>query len=131
MFTSSTINALIVTENAIKTALDVGLEEAKIPLSNAVVLLAMSPKSNKPYLAIKKALIDIENGEIYDVPNHLKNRNKQKGQPYLYPHDYENNYVEQQYLPDELLNKKYYTPGNNHYEDALNKSIQSRTGKME
>ena len=86
--------------------MQLGLPEAKIPLAEAVVLLATAPKSNSSYLGINRALEDIKNGEIGDFPRHLQNKHfdgddvKIKGQHYLYPHNYPNHYVKQQYLPD-------------------------------
>ena len=101
---------------AINCALRLGLPEARIPLSEIVIELALSPKSNSAECAIDKALSDIELGNTGDVPKHLHNGNPN----YLYPHDYPNNFVKQQYLPDKIKNNRYYYPKNNKNEKTLN-----------
>ena len=75
-------------------------------MSNIVIELCLSPKSNSSVLAIDAALNDIYNGNTGNVPNHIKTNSKD----YMYPHDYPNAYVKQQYLPDKLINRKYYKP---------------------
>lgn len=84
----------------------IGLPEARIPLSVVVVEMALSPKSNSAYQALNMAINDIHKGNTGKVPNHLKTNSKD----YLYPHNYKGAYVKQQYLPDELVDKKYYNP---------------------
>lgn len=107
---------------AVDTAMNIGLPEAQIPLANAVILVATSPKSNSSYNAIAAAMTDVEAGIGGDVPRQLQNKhfdgegNTQKGQNYLYPHNYSNHYVEQQYLPESIKNKKYYNFGDNKME---------------
>ena len=101
--------------SAIETAKLVGLPEARIPLADVVIELALSPKSNSGITAIDNALNDIRNGNTGNVPPHIRNHNPN----YKYPHNYPNSYVKQQYLPDNIKNKKYYTPKNNKYENAL------------
>ncbi|MBQ7107047.1 MAG: replication-associated recombination protein A [Clostridia bacterium] len=104
---------------AVDTALQVGLPEARIPLANAVILVATSPKSATGHDAINAAMSDIEKGITGDVPRHLQNKHFDgedavvKGQHYLYPHSFPNHYVKQQYLPDKLKNRKYYEFGDN------------------
>ena len=104
---------------AVDTALQVGLPEARIPLANAVILVAISPKSNSANNAVDAAFADVEAGKTVNIPRSLQNKHfdgadaKNPGQHYLYPHDYPNHYVKQQYLPDELKNKKYYEAGAN------------------
>ena len=104
---------------AVDTAMMVGLPEARIPLANAVVLVATSPKSNSSYIAINSAMQDIERGIGGDIPRQLQNKHfdgedaEIKGQNYKYPHDYPMHYVNQQYLPDNLKNKQYYRFGDN------------------
>ena len=93
-------------EAAIKASERVGLPEAIIPLSNVVIELALSPKSNSAYLAIAKALEDIDTGRCGNPPDHIKTNSKD----YKYPHDYKNAWVNQQYLPNNIKNKKYYIP---------------------
>ena len=98
-----------------ESAKAVGLPEAAIPLANAVCILATAPKSNSSYMAYHRAVEDIEKGLGTSIPEHLKSPDF-KG--YLYPHDYENNYVHQNYLPQDLVGKKYYEFGNNKTEQA-------------
>ena len=96
-----------------------GFPEARIPLAQAVVLLATAPKSNASYMAINKALYDIEHMDTGEIPRQLQNTHYDgegdvvKGQHYLYPHDFPNHYTRQQYLPDKIKNKIYYIPGEN------------------
>lgn len=109
---------------AVDTALMVGLPEARIPLADAVILVATSPKSNAGEMAIDKAIADVKRGHYGSVPRQLQNRHYDgedatvKGQFYRYPHDYENHWVEQQYLPDIIKNEKYYEPSLNKNEQA-------------
>lgn len=95
----------------------VGLPEARIPLGTLVTEMALSPKSNSAHIALDAALADIENGSTGNLPNHIKTNSPL----YKYPHDYPNSWVKQQYLPDNIKNKKYYQPRNNKYEVNLNK----------
>lgn len=104
---------------AINACERLGLPEAQIILSNIVIELALSPKSNSAYLAIDAALNDIRLGNTGNVPNHIKTTSKD----YLYPHNYPNHFVKQQYLPDKLVGKKYYQPGNNINERKLKEII--------
>ncbi len=85
-----------------------GLPEARIPLGEIVIEMALSPKSNSAYMAIDAALNDIRKGNVGKVPDHIKTNSKD----YKYPHNYKGNYVKQQYLPDQLVNRKYYVPKN-------------------
>jgi putative ATPase len=107
---------------AVDTAMMVGLPEARLPLANAVILVATAPKSNSAHDAINDAMADIERGIGGDIPRHLQNKHFDgedatvKGQHYLYPHSYKNHYVKQQYLPDNIKNKKYYNYGDNKME---------------
>lgn len=102
---------------AIHAAELVGLPEARIPLGTLVAEMALSPKSNSAHTALDEALADIENGTTGNLPEHIKTNSPL----YKYPHDYPNAWVKQQYLPDNIKNKKYYKPKNNKYEDNLNK----------
>ena len=97
---------------AIQAAELVGLPEARIPLGTIVIEMALSPKSNTAHIALDKALEDVETGRSGSVPNHIKTSST----TYKYPHDYPTSYVVQQYLPDNLKNKKYYIPKKNGYE---------------
>ena len=116
--------AITIVKSCVDSAMQLGLPEARIPLAEAVILLATAPKSNSAYLAMDAALSDVRNGEIGDFPRHLQNKHFDgegaavKGQHYLYPHDYPNHYVKQQYLPDPLKNKVYYHFGENKNEQA-------------
>ena len=101
---------------AISAAELVGLPEARIPIGTVVCEMALSPKSNSAHLALDNALNDIRKGTTGNVPDHIKTSSL----AYKYPHDYPNSWVEQQYLPDNLKNKKYYYPKHNKYEDSLN-----------
>ncbi len=93
-----------------------GLPEARIPLSNVVIELTLSPKSNSAYNAINLALEDIRKGNTGNVPNHIKTSSND----YKYPHDYKGGYVSQQYLPDNIKNRQYYTAkDSNKYEKML------------
>lgn len=109
---------------AVDTAMMVGLPEARIPLANAVILVAESPKSNSAYEAINAAMADVKKGNFGPIPRQLQNKHfdgedaKIKGQNYIYPHPFPNHWVEQQYLPDKLKNTKYYEYGANKNEQA-------------
>ena len=104
---------------AVDTALQVGLPEARLPLANAVILVALSPKSVTAHDAVNAAMADIAAGLGGEVPRQLQNKHFDgadaivKGQNYKYPHSYKNHYVNQQYLPDSVKNKKYYNFGDN------------------
>lgn len=101
---------------AINACERLGLPEGRIPLSVVVTELALSPKSNSAHMALDYALLDIEKGNTGNVPNHIKTNSKD----YLYPHDYPNGIVKQQYLPDNLKNRKYYIPKTtSKYEQSL------------
>ena len=97
------------------SATELGLPEARIPLADAAVLLATSPKSNSAYLAMDAAMQDIKDGHVYPPPKHIQSP---LYEGYKYPHDYPCHFVEQQYLPDRLKNKKYYNFGDNKLEQA-------------
>lgn len=117
--------AITITEACVSSALQLGFPEARIPLAQATVYLAQCPKSNSVVTAIDLALEDLDNIETGDIPLHLKDahysgaKDLGRGVDYKYPHDYPNNYVKQQYLPESIKNKKYYTPGNNKNELAF------------
>jgi putative ATPase len=109
---------------AVDTALQVGLPEARIPLADAVVLVATSPKSNSAYLAMDRAMADVRAGKGGPVPRQLQNKhcdgadNSRPGQFYRYAHDYPHHWVRQQYLPDSLKDAVYYEYGENKNEQA-------------
>ncbi|MBQ5754399.1 MAG: replication-associated recombination protein A [Oscillospiraceae bacterium] len=112
----------------VKAAVDaanmLGLPEARIPLADAVVLVATAPKSNSAYLGIAAAMADVQKGRSGPIPRQLQNKHFDgedaavKGQFYLYAHDFEDHWVEQQYLPDALKGKVYYQYGQNKTEQA-------------
>ena len=119
-------NALSVVNSGIELALKVGLPEARIILSEIVIYLATLPKSNSAYLAIDSAMNDLENINFGDVPMHLKDAHyggasKLGVYGYKYPHDYNDHYIKQSYLPKELNGKIYYNEQNNKYEESLKK----------
>ena len=107
-------NALVVATNAMQAVHMVGMPEARIILSEAAIYVATSKKSNASYMAINKALEDVQNKDTGEVPMHIRNapieKMKELGyhEGYLYPHDFPGHYVEQQYLPDKMLGTKYY-----------------------
>lgn len=111
--------AATVVKSCVDSAMQLGFPEARIPLAQAVILLASSPKSNSAICAIDAALRDIDSMDTGDIPLYLKDGHyegaKKTGrmQGYQYPHGFENSYVEQQYLPDNIKNRKYYEPGKN------------------
>ncbi|ARI76967.1 replication-associated recombination protein A [Halobacillus mangrovi] len=116
---------------AVEAAERIGFPEARIPLSVAVTELALSPKSNSAYKALDAALGDIRNGKSGDVPAHLKDSHYKgaadlgRGLDYKYPHNYENAWVNQQYLPDEIKKRTYYEPkSTGKFEQALNQVLQ-------
>ncbi|MDF0726813.1 replication-associated recombination protein A [Cytobacillus sp. S13-E01] len=102
--------------SAIEVAERVGFPEARIPLANIVIELCLSPKSNSAYKALDSAIQDVRSGFSGDIPDHLKDAHYKgaeklgRGIEYKYPHNYENGWVKQQYLPDRLKNKTYFEP---------------------
>lgn len=116
--------AVVITKACVDSALQLGLPEAKLPIAEATILLATAPKSNSAYNAISAALDDLRNCDALDFPRHLQNKHfdgngaKIVGQHYLYPHEYPNHYVKQQYLPDALAGHIYYEFGDNKQEQA-------------
>lgn len=122
--------------SAIQTAERIGFPEARIPLANAVIELCLSPKSNSAISAVDEALKDIRTGKIGDVPKHLKDAHYKgaqelgRGIGYQYPHDFENGWVEQQYLPDPLKNKQYYKPKQTGKFEAAIKQVYEKLMKQ-
>ncbi len=116
--------AIVVTKACVDTALQLGLPEARLPIAEAIILLATAPKSNSAYLGIAAALDDVKSSDSLDFPRHLQNKHfdgkgaSVVGQHYLYPHDFPNHYVKQQYLPDALADRVYYKFGDNKTEQA-------------
>ncbi len=100
--------AAVIVRACVESARELGLPEAALPLANATVLLATSPKSNAAHDAYFRALADVEAGKGTEIPEHLRSP---LFRGYKYPHDYPNHYVEQEYLPKDLRGKKYYEFG--------------------
>ena len=123
-------NALQVAIAAHEAIKIIGMPEGRIPLAQATTYLATAPKSNASYIAIDNALRDVESINT-SVPNHLKDSHYKNaetlghGIDYLYPHNYKNNYVKQQYLPIQIVNKKYYLPTENGYEKKIKLHIHA------
>ena len=112
-----------IVKSCVDMALMLGMPEARIPLGDAAVLMATSPKSNSGHIALDAALEDVRKGRGGDYPRHLQNMHAdtytmEREQGYLYPHDYPGHWVAQQYLPDSLVGTKYYEYGPNKLEQA-------------
>ena len=116
--------AISITKSCVDCALQLGLPEARIPLAEAVILLATAPKSNSAICAIDAAMEEIRAGDTGDIPPFLKDGHyagaKKLGKAigYKYPHSFPDHYVKQQYLPDKIKNAVYYNPGDNKFEQA-------------
>lgn len=127
--------AALIVKSLVDSARELGFPEARIPLAEATILLATSPKSNSSYVAINRALADLENMTIDDIPMHLKDAHYEgaskmgRGIEYKYPHAYENHYVKQQYLPDNIKNKVYYEYGDNKMEKTTKEYWNRIKGK--
>ncbi|MDR0674703.1 MAG: replication-associated recombination protein A [Mycoplasmataceae bacterium] len=115
---------------ACDAAKEVGFPECKQIFAAIVIEMCLSPKSNSAYLAIVDALQDVKNGKTYSIPKHIKDQSYKSATKlgrtgYLYPHDYQNAYVKQQYLPNELVSKKYYKINvNNPIEPKMNEYLK-------
>ncbi len=112
-----------IVKSCVDMALMLGMPEARIPLGDAAVLMATSPKSNSGHIALDSALADVKKGKSGDFPRHLQNVHAdtytmEREQGYLYPHDFPGHWVQQQYLPDELVGTRYYEYGPNKVEQA-------------
>lgn len=115
--------AIPIVKACVDSALQLGLPEARLPLADAVILLATAPKSNSGYSAIAAAQADIKAGKIGDIPRHLQNVHAdgtgfEREQGYLYPHEFANHWVQQQYLPDVVKDAQYYHYGDNKFEQT-------------
>ncbi len=115
--------AIPIVKACVDSAMQLGYPEARIPLADAVVLLATAPKSNSAYMGINSALADVKKGKSGAIPRELQNKHAdgtgfERDQGYKYPHDFPNHYVEQQYLPDGLKGARYYEFGENKNEQA-------------
>ena len=118
-------NIIPIVKACVDTALQLGMPEARLPLSNAAILIATAPKSNSAITAIDIAISDVHQGKGISVPRSLQNTHydgedaKVKGQNYKYPHNYSHHWVKQQYLPDDIKDAKYYVYQDNKYEQTL------------
>ena len=113
-------------EAAIQASERLGLPEARIPLGDIIIEMALSPKSNTGHLALDEAIKDIEAGSTGNVPDHIKTNSPD----YKYPHDYPNHFVKQQYMPNNLIGRKYFKPQvTSKYEESL-KNIYEKLEKM-
>ena len=118
-------NAILIANTCFEVVHKIGMPEARIPLSECVIYLATSPKSNSAYLAIDAAIATVKQTGNSPVPLHLRNaptklmKDLNYGQDYKYPHDYPGNFVDQQYLPEELKDKKFYQPQSNAQEAKI------------
>lgn len=127
-------NVIPIVKSCVDIAFQLGLPEARIPLANAVILLATSPKSNSAYCAINEALDDVKKGKIGEFPRCLQNMhfdgegNETMGQNYKYPHNFKNHFVKQQYMPDILKDTCYYKFGDNKTEQL---TLKYRTKILE
>ncbi len=115
--------AISIVKSCVDTAMQLGLPEARLPLAQAAVLLATSPKSGSVYQGIAAASADVRAGRTGSIPRELQNvhvdsTGQEREQGYLYPHDYPGHWVKQQYLPDELVGRQYYHYGDNKTEQA-------------
>lgn len=108
---SANFDAIVVVKSLVDTAIQLGFPECRLPLAEAVVFLTLQPKSNSCYLAIDEAMKDVT---VEEIPEYLKDshysgaKSMNHGNGYKYPHDYPNHYVNQEYIPEKLKNKKYY-----------------------
>ena len=123
-----------IVKSCVDMALMLGMPEARIPLGDAAVLMATSPKSNSGHVALDAALADVRKGKTGDFPRHLQNMHAdtytmEREQGYLYPHAFPNHWVQQQYLPDELVGTKYYEYGPNKVEQAAKQYWDAIKGK--
>lgn len=124
-------NGLVLAEAAFSAVDKIGMPEARIILAQCTTYLASSPKSNAAYLGIEKALDEVRNNPILTVPLHLRNAPTKLmkeigyGKEYKYPHDYDNHFVEEYYLPDEIKNKQFYFPTDNGQEKNLKERLKA------
>ena len=127
-------NAITIVKSCVDAANQLGFPEARIPLAQAVILLCTAPKSSTAINAIDAAIADIRDGNTGDIPMHIRDshyggaKKMGRGIEYKYPPNYPNSYVEQQYLPDSLKDRKYYEFGDNKIESAA-KAYRKRITK--
>jgi putative ATPase len=123
-------NGLVLAEACFSAIEKIGMPEARIVLAQCVTYLAASPKSNSSYMALEKAYEVVRNKPLYNVPLHLRNaptalmKNLNYGKNYKYPHDFTNNFIEEKYLPDELVGEQFYFPNENGQEKTLKERLK-------
>nr|WP_255785057.1 hypothetical protein [Membranihabitans maritimus] len=123
-------NALLIANNCFQSVQNIGMPEGRIPMSQAAIYLATSPKSNSAYTAINAAMKNVDESGPLPVPLHLRNaptrlmKENNYGKDYLYPHNYPDNFVYQQYLPDKIQNVGYYKPQDNSMEIKIKNRIE-------
>ena len=128
-------NALLIAVAAAQAVHMVGMPEARIILSEAAIFVATSRKSNSAYMAIDKALDEVEHLDTGEVPMHLRNavvsgmKDLGYGKGYLYAHDFEGNYVPLQFLPDKMKDHIYYEPGKNRFEQEIAEYMAQLRGR--
>jgi putative ATPase len=124
-------NALLLAEAAFSAVDKIGMPESRIILSQCATYLASSPKSNASYMAVDSALSDVKNLPLYQVPIHLRNaptklmKDLGYGKEYKYPHSFENNFLQESYLPEEIKGKQYYLPSENGNEKTIKERLKS------
>lgn len=125
-------NALVLATSTLQALQTIGMPEGRILLSQCAIYLATSPKSNASYMAINMALEAVKQTGALGVPTHLRNaptrlmKDLNYGKDYLYAHQYENNFVEQEFLPQEIKGTVYYEPGNNNKENEIRTFLKKR-----
>jgi putative ATPase len=128
--------AIPIVKACVDSALQLGLPEARLPLAEAVLLLATAPKSNSVVMGIDRAAADVRAGHVGPFPRELQNVHAdgtgfEREQGYLYPHDFPGHWVKQQYLPDDLKNARYYEYGDNKTEQAAKRYWDAIKGQEE
>jgi len=126
------VNGLLIAQSCMDAVHKIGMPEARIVMAEACIYLASSPKSNSAYIAIGKAMDAVNKTGNLPVPLHLRNAptnlmaKLDYGKGYKYAHDFDNNFVEQQFLPDQITDIKFYEPGENAAEEKLNSFLKAR-----
>jgi putative ATPase len=127
---NATPNALVLAEAAFSAVDKIGMPEGRIILAQCATYLASCPKSNSSYMAIDNAWGDVKNLPLYSVPFHLRNaptklmKQLGYGKEYKYPHSFENHFIEENYLPDEMKSKQYYLPSENGNEKSIKERLK-------
>lgn len=128
-------NGLVLAESTFSAVHKIGMPEARIILAQCATYLASAPKSNASYIAIKKAQEAVRGNSLFSVPVHLRNaptklmKSIGYGKEYKYPHDFEENFIDQDYLPEELKDEQFYFPSENGQEKGLKERLKSLWSK--